>query len=118
MSETVQIIIGIILLVGVYILTQVAVGCASSAPRAGSCGTSTIKKPTTRPPPSNFPTPSGIFAASACGISAPRPSNALCKRHIVAQTPAGKYYLKKRLEELKLLNIGAAASGHPDRGRR
>jgi len=100
MSETVQIIIGIVLLVGVYILTQVAVGMRIK--RAARGIVRDLDRRKAHDPATAVELPYAKPNLLRIGLRDFRPKalNALMQGHILSQTPEGKYYLLKRPEEL------------------
>jgi hypothetical protein len=102
MSETVQIIIGIILLVGVYILTQMVVGWRIKRAARGVVRDLDFKK--AYAPESAIELPYAKSNLFRIGLRDFRPKSvaALVQAGVVAQTAAGKYFLKKRPQELNL----------------
>ena len=102
MSETVQIIIGILLLVGVYILTQVVVGYRIKRAARGIVRDLDFKK--AFDPATAIELPYAKRNIFKIGLRDFRPKAvaALVQADVVGMTAAGKYYLKKRLDELKL----------------
>ena len=102
MSETVQIIIGIILLVGVYILTQAVVGYRIKRAARGVVRDLDFKKAYT--PESAIELPYAKTNLFRIGLRDFRPKSvaALVQAGVVAQTAAGKYFLTKRAKEINL----------------
>jgi hypothetical protein len=102
MSETVQIIIGIILLVGVYILTQAVVGYRIKRAARGVVRDLDFKKAYT--PESAIELPYAKSNLFRIGLRDFRPKAvaALVQAGVVAQTAAGRYFLTKRSQELNL----------------
>jgi len=102
MSETVQIIIGIILLVGVYILTQAVVGWRIKRAASGVVRDLDFKKAYT--PESAIELPYAKSNLFRIGLRDFRPKSvaALVQAGVVAQTAAGKYFLTKRAKEINL----------------
>lgn len=102
MSETTQIIIGIILLIGVYILTQVVVGYRIKRAARGIIRDLDFKKAYT--PESAIELPYAKSNLFRIGLRDFRPKavDALVQGGIAGRTAAGKYFLKKRPQELNL----------------
>ncbi|MCU0601963.1 MAG: hypothetical protein MUC33_04755 [Desulfobacterales bacterium] len=102
MSETVQIIFGIILLVGVYILTQIVVGWRIKRAARGVVRDLDFKKAYS--PESAIELPYAKSNLFRIGLRDFRPKSvaALVQAGVVSQTAAGKYYLKKRPQDLNL----------------
>jgi hypothetical protein len=100
MSETAQIIVGIILLIGVYILTQVVVGYRIKRAARGIVRDLDVKKA--------FAPESAIELQYAkanlfrVGLRDFRPKavEALVQAGVLSRTPAGKYFLNKKPHEL------------------
>ena len=100
MSETVQIIIGILLLVGVYILTQVVVGYRIKRAARGIVRDLDFKKAYSAESAIELPyAKSNIFKIGLRDFR-PKAVAALAQGGIVSQTSAGKYFLTKRPQEL------------------
>ena len=102
MSETVQIIIGIILLVGVYILTQAVVGWRIKRAARGIVRDLDFKK--AYAPDSAIELPYAKSNLFRIGLRDFRPKSvaALVQTGVVAQTATGKYFLIKRAKEINL----------------
>ena len=102
MSETVQIIIGLILLVGVYIFTQAIVGWRIRRTSRSILRDLDYKK--AFDPAAAIELPYAKRNIFKIGLRDFRPKavSALVQADVVGMTAAGKYYLKKRLDELKL----------------
>lgn len=100
MSDTLQIIIGIVLLVGVYIFTQMVVGLRIK--RAARGIVRDLNHLKAYDPASAAVLPYAKPNLLRIGLRDFRPKalGALTQGQIVAQTPEGKYYLLKRTEEL------------------
>jgi hypothetical protein len=100
MSETVQVIIGIILLVGVYILTQMVVGYRIKRAARGIVRDLDLKKAYS--PESAIELPYAKANLFRIGLRDFRPKavDALVQGGILSRTPTGKYFLKKRPHEL------------------
>jgi len=100
MSETAQIIVGIILLIGVYILTQVVVGYRIKRAARGIVRDLDLKKAYT--PESAIELPYAKTNLFRIGLRDFRPKavDALIQGGILGRTAAGKYYLKKKPHEL------------------
>jgi hypothetical protein len=102
MSDTVQIIVGVLFLVGVYILTQMVVGW-----RIRRAGKGILK---------DLEGKMAFDAASAADLPYSKPHlfriglrdfrpkalDALAQAEFLGKTHDGKFYLKKRLHELNL----------------
>ena len=100
MSETLQIIIGILLLVGVYILTQAVVGYRIKRAARGVVRDLDFKKAYSPEAAIELPyAKSNLFRIGLRDFR-PKAVAALVQGGIVAQTAAGKYFLTKRPEEL------------------
>ena len=101
MSETIQIILGLIMLVGVYILTQVVVGWRIRRTSKNILRDLDFKK--AFDPATAIELPYAKRNIFKIGLRDFRPKavEALVQADIVGMTAAGKYYLKKRLDELK-----------------
>ena len=102
MSETVQIIFGIILLVGVYILTQIVVGWRIKRAARGVVRDLDFKKAYS--PESAIELPYAKSNLFRIGLRDFRPKSAAAQVQAaaVAQTAAGKDDLKKRPQDLNL----------------
>jgi hypothetical protein len=102
MSETAQIIIGIILLVGVYIFTQMVVGFRIKRAARGIVRDLDFKKAYT--PESAIELPYAKSNLFRIGLRDFRPKavSALVQGGVLGQTAAGRYFLKKRPPELNL----------------
>lgn len=100
MSETFQIIVGIILLIGVYILTQMVVGYRIKRSARGIVRDLDFKKAYT--PESAIELPYAKSNLFRIGLRDFRPKavDALIQGGILGRTPAGKYFLKKKPHEL------------------
>ena len=100
MSETLQIVIGIILLVGVYILTQMMVGYRIKRAAKNIVQELDLKKAHDDASAIDLPyAKTNIFRIGLRDFR-PKAIDALVKGGIVGITAAGKYYLKKRLRDL------------------
>jgi hypothetical protein len=102
MSETGQIIVGIILLVGVYILTQMVVGWRIKRAARGIVRDLEFKKAHT--PESAIELPYAKSNLFRIGLRDFRPKAvaALVQAGVIAQTAAGRYFLTKRSKEINL----------------
>lgn len=102
MSDIPQIIVMVILLIGVYLLTQVVVGWRIR--RAGAGIIKDLERRKALDPDSAVELPYARPNLFRIGMRDFRPKAvaALVQGEIVAQTAAGKYYLKKRTHELNL----------------
>jgi hypothetical protein len=100
MSETAQIIFGILLLVGVYILTQMVVGYRIKRAARGVVRDLDFKKAYS--PESAIELPYAKTNIFRIGLRdfRPRAVSALVQGGIIAQTAAGRYFLKKRPQEM------------------
>jgi hypothetical protein len=98
-ADTLQIIIGIILLVGVYILTQYVVGYRIRRAAAGVV--KDLERLKALEPGSAAELPYAKSNLLRIGLRDFRPKavDALVKAEVVGITAAGKYYLIKRLHE-------------------
>jgi hypothetical protein len=94
MSETLQIVIGIVLLVGVYILTQMVVGLRI---KRAARGVVRDYDPATA---AVLPYAKPNLLRIGLRDFRPKALGALMQGQVVAQTPDGKYYLLKRPQEL------------------
>jgi hypothetical protein len=100
MSETVQIIIGILLLVGVYIFTQMVVGYRIKRAARGIVRDLDFKKAYSAGSAIELPyAKSNLFRIGLRDFR-PKAVSALVQGGIIAQTPSGKYFLIKRPQEL------------------
>ncbi len=102
MSETVQIIIGILLLVGVYIFTQMVVGYRIKRAARGIVRDLDFKKAYSAESAIELPyAKSNLFRIGLRDFR-PKAVSALVQVQggVIAQTAAGKYFLTKRPEEL------------------
>jgi hypothetical protein len=102
MSETVQIIFGLILLVAVYVFTQAVVGWRIRRASKNILRDLDFKK--AFDPATAIELPYAKRNIFRIGLRDFRPKavQALVQAELVGMTAAGKYYLKKRLNELKL----------------
>ncbi len=102
MSETVQIILMVLLLIGVYILSQIVVGWRIR--RAANRIVKDLERLKARDPATAVELPYAKHNLFRIGMRDFRPKAvaALVQGEIVAQTAAGKYYLQKSPSELKL----------------
>jgi hypothetical protein len=100
MSETAQIIIGILLLVGVYIFTQMVVGYRIKRAARGVVRDLDLKKAYN--PESAIELPYAKTSLFRIGLRDFRPKalEALIQGAIVGKTVTGTYYLKKRIQEV------------------
>jgi hypothetical protein len=100
MSETAQIIVGLLLLVGVYILTQLVVGYRIKRAARGIVRDLDFKKAYSAESAIELPyAKSNIFKIGLRDFR-PKAVAALAQGGIVSQTSAGKYFLTKRPQEL------------------
>jgi hypothetical protein len=100
MSETAQIIIGIILLVGVYIFTQMVVGYRIKRAARGIVRDLGFKKAYSAESAIELPyAKSNLFRIGLRDFR-PKAVSALVQGGIIAQTATGKYFLTKRPQEL------------------
>jgi hypothetical protein len=100
MSETFQIIVGIILLVGVYILTQMAVGYRIKRAAKNIVRELDLKKAHDDASAIDLPYAKANMFRIGLRDFRPKAIDALVKGGIVGITAAGKYYLKKRRRDL------------------
>jgi hypothetical protein len=100
MSETAQIVIGIILLVGVYILTQAVVGFRIKRAARGVVRDLDFKKAYSAESAIELPYAKSNFFRIGLRDFRPKAVSALVQGGIVAQTAAGKYFLTKRPQDL------------------
>jgi len=100
MSETVQIVVGLLLLVGVYILTQMVVGYRIKRTARSIVRDLDFKKAYT--PESAIELPYAKTNLFRIGLRDFRPKavKALVQGGVVGQTATGKYYLVKKPHEL------------------
>jgi hypothetical protein len=100
MSETAQIVVGILLLVGVYVLTQAVVGYRIKRAARGVVRDLDLKKAYS--PESAIELPYAKSNLFRIGLRDFRPKavSALVQGGIIALTASGKYYLTKRPQEL------------------
>jgi hypothetical protein len=102
MSETIQIIIGIILLIGVYILTQMVVGYRIKRAARGIVRDLDFKKAFNSDSAIELPyAKSNLFRIGLRDFR-PKAVDALIQGEILGRTAEGKYYLKKRPTELNI----------------
>jgi len=102
MSETVQIIVGIILLVGVYGLTQMMVGYRIKRAARGIVRDLDFKKAHAAESAIELPyAKSNLFHIGLRDFR-PKALDALIQGAIVGKTAAGRYYLKKQIQEVHL----------------
>ena len=100
MSETVQIVIGILLLVGVYILTQAVVGYRIKRAARGVVRDLDFKKAYSAETAIELPyAKSNLFRIGLRDFR-PKAVAALAQGRIITQTATGKYFLTKRPQEL------------------
>ena len=102
MSETVQIIAGLILLVGVYIFTQTVVGWRIRRTSRNILRDLDYKKAIDPTTAIELPYAKRNIFKIGLRDFRPKAVAALVQADVVGMTAAGKYYLKKRLDELKL----------------
>jgi hypothetical protein len=100
MPETAQIIIGILLLVVVYILTQMVVGYRIKRAARGIVRDLDFKKAYSAESAIELPYAKSQFFKIGLRDFRPKAVSALVQGGIVAQTAAGKYFLTKRPQEL------------------
>jgi hypothetical protein len=100
MSETAQIIIGIILLIAVYLFTQMVVGFRIKRAARGVVRDLDFKKAYS--PESAIELPYAKSNLFRIGLRDFRPKavSALVQGGVLGQTAAGRYFLKKRPPEL------------------
>jgi hypothetical protein len=100
MSETAQIIIGILLLVGVYIFTQMVVGYRIKRAARGIVRDLDFKKAYSAESAIELPyAKSNLFRIGLRDFR-PKAVSALVQGGVLAQTAAGNYFLTKRPQEL------------------
>jgi hypothetical protein len=100
MSETAQIIIGILLLVGVYILTQAVVGYRIKRAARGIVRDLDFKNAYSPESAIELPYAKTNFFRIGLRDFRPKAVAALVQGGVLAQTPSGKYFLTKRPQEL------------------
>jgi hypothetical protein len=100
MSETLQIVIGIVLLVGVYILTQMVVGLRIKRAARGVVRDLDHLKAYDPATAAVLPYAKPNLLRIGLRDFRPKALGALMQGQVVAQTPDGKYYLLKRPQEL------------------
>ncbi|MCU0562006.1 MAG: hypothetical protein MUD16_17670 [Desulfobacterales bacterium] len=102
MPESIQIVIGLIVLVGVYLLTQVVVGYRIR--RTARAIIKDLERRKAIDPASAAELPYERRSLLHIGLRDFRPKAlaALVEGGIVARTEAGRYFLKKRMHELNL----------------
>ena len=100
MSETVQIVIGILLLVGVYILTQAVVGYRIKRAARGIVCDLDFKKAYSAETAIELPyAKSNLFRIGLRDFR-PKAIDALILGEILGRTAVGKFYLKKGKRDL------------------
>jgi hypothetical protein len=100
MSETLQIIIGILLLVGVYIFTQAVVGYRIKRAARGIVRDLDFKKAYSADSAIELPyAKSNLFRIGLRDFR-PKAVSALVQGGIVAHTASGRFFLTKRPQEL------------------
>jgi hypothetical protein len=101
-SETLQIVIGVLCLIGVYILTQMVVGFRIR--RAGTAIVADLERRKALDPASAADLPYAKTSLLRIGLRDFRPKalEAMVRAEVVGLTAGGKYYLKKRRHELNL----------------
>lgn len=100
MSETVQIIFGIVLLIVVYILTQMVVGYRIKRAARGIVRDLDFKKAYSAESAIELPYAKSSLFRIGLRDFRPKAVSALVQGGIIAQTASGKYFLIKRPEEL------------------
>jgi hypothetical protein len=100
MSEAAQIVIGILLLVGVYILTQAVVGYRIKRAARGVVRDLDFKKAHSADTAIELPYAKTNLFRMGLRDFRPKAVAALVQGGIIAQTAAGKYFLTKRPQEL------------------
>jgi hypothetical protein len=100
MSETAQIIVGIILLIGVYILTQMVVGYRIKRAARGIVRDLDFKKAYTLESAIELPYAKSSLFRIGLRDFRPKAVDALVQGGILSRTATGKYFLKKRPHEL------------------
>ena len=102
MSETMQIIVGFILLAGVYILTRY--GIAMRMKRAAALIIKDLERKGAVDPASAVELPYAKSSLFRIGLRDYRPKTIESMVHsdIVGMTPGGKYYLKMRPQNLQI----------------
>jgi len=102
MSEAAQIVIGILLLVGVYILTQAVVGYRIKRAARGVVRDLDFKKAYSAESAIELPyAKSNLFRIGVRDFR-PKAVAALVQAGVIAKTAAGRYFLTKRSQEIKL----------------
>jgi hypothetical protein len=102
MTETVQIILGILLLVGVYILTQAVVGLRIRRAGKGIIRELEDKKAFDAASAVELPYSRQHLFRIGLRDFRPKALDAFVQAEIMGKTFDGKFYLKKRLNELNL----------------
>lgn len=100
MSETAQIIFGILLLIGVYIFTQMVVGWRIKHAARGIVRDLDFKKAYSAESAIELPYAKSNFFRIGLRDFRPKAVAALVQGGVIAQTAAGKYFLTKRPHEL------------------
>ena len=100
MSESVQIIIGILLLVGVYIFTQMVVGYRIKRAARGIVRDLDFKKAYTSESAIELPYAKSNMFRIGLRDFRPKAVDALVQGGVLGRTAAGKFYLMKRPNEL------------------
>lgn len=100
MSETAQIIVGILLLVGVYIFTQMVVGYRIKRAARGIVRDLDSRKAYSAESAIELPYAKASLFRIGLRDFRPKAVAALVQGGILAQTTAGKYFLTKRPQEL------------------
>ena len=100
MPETVQIVIGILLLVGVYILTQAVVGYRIKRAARGVVRDLDFKKAYSAETAIELPYAKPNLFRIGLRDFRPKAVAALVQGGIIAQTATSKYFLAKRPQEL------------------
>jgi hypothetical protein len=100
MSETAQIIIGILLLIGVYIFTQMVVGWRIKRAARGVVRDLDFKQAYSSESAIELPYAKSNFFRIGLRDFRPKAVSALVQGGILAQTATGKYFLMKRPHEL------------------
>ncbi len=100
MSETVQIIVGIILLVGVYVFTQAVVGYRIKRAARGIVRDLDFKKAYSAESAIELPYAKSSLFRIGLRDFRPKAVSALVQGGVITQTAAGKYFLSKRPQDL------------------
>jgi hypothetical protein len=100
MSETIQVIVGIILLVGVYILTQMVVGYRIKRAARGIVRDLDLKKAYSAESAIELPYAKANLFRIGLRDFRPKAVDALVQGGILSRTSTGKYFLKKKPHEL------------------